>query len=71
MASTKPAADVGRYLLSCAECGADLGPISGAAGTTGRSTCPRCGWWVDWQFIWDPDYTVPIPEFFNWSGAEG
>ena len=58
----------GHYLLTCGACGQPLGAIEGATGESGRATCQSCGWWIDWRFVDDPDYQVPIPEFYDWKG---
>lgn len=43
--------DWGVFLLSCANCGADLGRITGVAGEEGRKACSRCAWWIKWVWV--------------------
>lgn len=60
--STHP---LGRFALTCAHCGLSLGVIAGSEGEQGRRECPRCGWWIEYQWVRQQAHIVV--EWVEWA----
>jgi hypothetical protein len=57
----------GAFLICCADCGMDLGRLTGHANQQGRTKCPHCGWWCTWQFVFDATYPFPVFDLLTMS----